>query len=32
MEDPLEELVDDIMEGKIADGKTQVTILKVARM
>ena len=29
---PLEELVDDIMKGKIADGKTQVAILKVARM
>lgn len=29
---PLEELVGDIMDGKIADGKTQVAILKVARM
>ena len=29
---PLEELVDDIMKGKIADGKTQVAILKVARI
>lgn len=28
----LEELVEDVMEGKIADGKTQTAILKVARL
>lgn len=28
---PLAELVEDIMEGKITDGKTQVAILKVTR-
>lgn len=29
---PLEQLVDDIMAGKIADGKTQVAVLKTARL
>lgn len=29
---PLAELVDEIMEGKIPDGKTQVAILKAARL
>ncbi len=29
---PLADLVEEIMEGKIADGKTQVAILKVARL
>ena len=29
---PLEELVEDIMDGKITDGKTQTAILKVARI
>lgn len=28
----LDELVDEVMQGKITDGKTQVGILKVARM
>ena len=28
---PLQELVDDVMDGKIADGKTQVAILKTVR-
>lgn len=32
MEVSLEELVEDIMQGKIADGKTQVAILKVWNM
>lgn len=32
MEVSLEELVEEIMQGKIADGKTQVAILKVAWM
>lgn len=32
MEVDLEELVEDIMQGKIADGKTQVAILKVWNM
>lgn len=32
VEVPLEELVEEIMQGKIADGKTQVAILKVARL
>lgn len=32
MEVSLEELVEEVMQGKIADGKTQVAILKVARM
>lgn len=29
---PLEDLVNDVMEGRITDGKTQVAILKAARM
>lgn len=29
---PLEELVNDVMEGRITDGKTQVGIMKAARM
>ena len=29
---PLADLVEEIMDGKIADGKTQVAILKVARL
>ena len=29
---PLEELVADVMEGRITDGKTQVAVLKAARM
>lgn len=29
---PIERLVDDIMSGKITDGKTQVAILKAARI
>ena len=29
---PLESLVEDVMAGKITDGKTQVAILKVARL
>lgn len=29
---PLAELVDEVMEGKIPDGKTQVAILKAARL
>ncbi|MBE6015210.1 MAG: NUDIX hydrolase [Lachnospiraceae bacterium] len=29
---PIESLVDDIMEGRIADGKTQVAILKAAKL
>ena len=32
MEVSLEELVEDVMQGKIADGKTQVAILKVWNM
>lgn len=29
---PLEELIEDVMAGRITDGKTQVAILKVARL
>ncbi len=29
---PIEELIDDIMSGKITDGKTQVAILKAAKI
>ena len=32
MEVSLEELVEEIMQGKIADGKTQAAIMKVAWM
>ena len=32
MEVSLDELVDEIMQGKIADGKTQAAIMKVAWM
>ena len=32
MEVPLEELVDDVMSGRISDGKTQAAILKAARL
>jgi ADP-ribose pyrophosphatase len=28
---PLEELVQEVMDGKIPDGKTQIAILKAAR-
>ena len=29
---PLTELVEDVMEGRITDGKTQVAVLKAARI
>lgn len=29
---PMEQLIRDIMDGKVPDGKTQVAVLKAARM
>ena len=29
---PMEKLIRDIMEGKVPDGKTQVAVMKAARM